>query len=58
MTDETKPDECLCVEIVDSETDEVIEKLGPYATQRQAERADDGVSRNLNHDKYFTRLVP
>ena len=45
------------VEIVDSETKEVIERMGPM-DERKAERVEAGASINLNHEKFFTRIVP
>lgn len=44
------------IEIVEFETEAVIERKGPYS-ERQANRIDDGMNINLNHDKYFTRIV-
>lgn len=46
------------VEIVDMDTDEVVEKLGPYTNERLAEKVENGVNINLNHEKFFTRRVP
>ncbi len=34
-----------------------VETLGPYASATLADKADDGVNRNLNHDRFFTRIV-
>lgn len=44
------------VEIVEIETNEVIERMGP-TTERQAERVRDGANINLNHADYFVRIV-
>ena len=32
----------------------VIKTLGPYATQRVADRVDDGLQVNLDHDHFYT----
>lgn len=45
------------VEVVAREGDEVVERLGP-ASERRAERIEDGLNINLNHEDYYTRLVP
>ena len=44
------------IEVVEFDTDEVIERKGPY-TERQADKIDNGMNINLNHDKYFTRIT-
>jgi len=41
----------------DPSTDTVVKRLGPYANQALASKADDGVTRNLNHERYYSRLV-
>lgn len=43
------------VEVVNSETGEVVNTLGP-APERKADKIEDGVNINLNHEKYHTRL--
>lgn len=45
------------VEIVEIDTDKVIKRMGPMS-ERKADRVEDGASMNLNHAKYFTRIVP
>lgn len=44
------------VEIVDRQTDEVVSRMGPMP-ERKAERVEDGVSINLNRDRFYTRIV-
>lgn len=44
------------VEIVDDETEEVVKRMGPH-TERTADRIEDGVNINLNHERFFTRIV-
>lgn len=44
------------VEIVNSKTGEVVNRMGPL-TERAANRVEDGVLINLNHDEYHTRIV-
>ena len=36
---------------------EKVEKRFEYATERLADKADSGLNRNLDHAKYFTRVV-
>lgn len=45
------------VEIVEFGTDKVERTIGPYATERNADKAMSGADRNLNHEKYYTRQV-
>ena len=44
------------VNLINSETGEV-EKVFEAQTKRAAERIDDGLNINLNHDKYYTEVV-
>ena len=45
------------VEILSEETCAVVKSLGPYTSERQAEKAERGVSANLDHDRYYTRVT-
>lgn len=45
------------VKICAFESKDVIpERVGPYYSEREADRADRGVNINLNHDKYYTTI--
>jgi len=44
------------VEIVDSDTQEVVKRMGPM-NERNADRVEEGVGINLNHAKFFTRVI-
>ena len=44
------------VEVIDADTDEVV-KVIEAANMRTAERVEDGLNINLNHMRYFTRIV-
>lgn len=44
------------VEIVDIETEEVVNRMGPFS-ERKAEKVEDGANINLNHERYYTRVV-
>ena len=45
------------VEIVKyGEPEEVVKRMGPMY-ERKAEKVDDGVNINLNHNEYYTRIV-
>jgi hypothetical protein len=48
----------LCIEIVESATGAVEKKLGPFATERLRDKADDGLTRQLDHARFYTRFVP
>jgi hypothetical protein len=43
------------VEIVDGK-DNVVKRMGPMS-KRKAEKVDGGANINLNHEKFFTRIV-
>ena len=43
------------VEVISMETNEVVKTL-EYSSEREAEHADCGVNRNLNHEAYFTQI--
>ena len=44
------------VQVIAYDTDEVIKEIA-VPTERQADRVDDGLNINLDHEKYFTRVV-
>lgn len=44
------------VEVVEYATEEVVKQLGPNSEWR-ANKIDDGMNINLNHERYFTRIV-
>jgi hypothetical protein len=44
------------VEIVEMGTEEVASRMGPMSEHR-AERVERGASINLNHEKFYTRIV-
>lgn len=45
------------VEIAEKKTHKVIEKIGPYSSERMAEKSERGVNINLNHDEYYTDVT-
>ena len=45
------------VQIKQYSDDKVIKELGPFYSERMAERADNGVNINLNHEEYYTITV-
>ena len=47
------------IEIIETESDKVEHtiKMDPPKGERMAERTEDGVNRNLDHDRFYTRLV-
>lgn len=47
----------LCIEIVEGATGKVEKKLGPFSSMRLRDRADDGVNRRLDHERYYTRFA-
>lgn len=42
------------IEVVEFETGKVVKTLGPM-DDRTAEKCDDGMQRNLNHEMFYTR---
>lgn len=53
---ETIVNDKVYVEIVEYNTGKVIKRMGPM-TRHSAERVDDGVNINLNHEEFYTRIV-
>lgn len=45
------------VEIVNYDTGIAEKKIGPFNSKCRAEKAEDGVIINLNHDEYYTRIA-
>jgi|688.fasta_scaffold466116_2 hypothetical protein len=45
------------VEIVEKATGNIESRMGPMV-ERKADRTETGAAINLNHDKFFTRIVP
>lgn len=46
------------VEIRAYDDDKAVKELGPYATKRQAEKADAGVNINLDISSFYTVITP
>lgn len=44
------------IEIVDHDTYEVVKTLRVHGL-RHAHKTEDGMNRNLNHSRYFTRII-
>ena len=44
------------VQIVELETDDVVKEID-CGDERRAERVERGVRINLNHDRFFTKVV-
>ena len=47
------------IEVVEILTDKVVRtiEINPPKNERQAERTEDGVNRNMAHERFYTRLV-
>jgi hypothetical protein len=45
------------IHIMSYRNDMVKHKIGPFTSARQAEKADTGLNRNLNHDAYYTQVI-
>lgn len=45
------------VDILSYEDDTRIRRLGPFPSMHLADKADDGVNRNLNHEMFYTEIV-
>jgi len=50
-------DDLWYVDIVNGDTDLTEKRLGPYDSESLAERAERGVNRNLDHDRFYTMTV-
>lgn len=46
----------FCIEVVDEATNSVVKAID-CASKRQADRIEAGLNINLNHERYFTRIV-
>lgn len=46
----------MYVEVVEYETEKVVKRLGPMSPWK-AGKVDDGLNINLNHERFYTRLV-
>lgn len=44
-------------EMGDNERFKVAKTLGPFSGESMADRADRGMNRNMDHDRFFTRIV-
>jgi len=44
------------VEIWSYEPDRIEKTLGPYVSERMAARAAMGANRNLDHERFYTKL--
>lgn len=44
------------VEIVETKTDRVERRMGPMS-ERQAERVERGAEINLNHERFYVRVI-
>jgi hypothetical protein len=44
------------IEVLSYETGQVVKVIGPVEDSR-ADRVEDGLNINLNHDEYYTRQV-
>lgn len=44
------------VEIREYETDRLEKRLGPMS-ERKADKVDDGLTRQLDHDRFYTVIV-
>lgn len=47
----------LSIEIVEATTGKVEKKLGPFASERLRDRADAGLTRQLDHERFYTRFA-
>lgn len=50
-------DKKFYVQIIEYASGEVEKELGPYNTERMADKACDGVDVNLNHGAYYSQVV-
>jgi hypothetical protein len=47
----------IYIQIREWGTDRVERELGPYANQRIADRAENGLMRQLDHERFYTETV-
>lgn len=51
-----KPGHYVVIYETTDKGDREEKRLGPYETERLAEKADSGANRNLNHERFWTRI--
>ncbi len=56
MGKQTKAKE-FYVEIREIKTRKVEKRMGPFASERMAEKCDRGANINLDHARYFTNIT-
>ncbi len=44
------------VKIIEHKTRKTIKQMGPY-TEHKADKIDDGININLNHEEFYTQIV-
>jgi uncharacterized FlaG/YvyC family protein len=48
----------VVIEVVDNETGEVVKTIDVTSrSDREVEKIDSGLNINMNHERYFTRIV-
>ena len=47
----------IVIEIVEYETDKVVKTVEVGGSMSKAYRVDDGININLNHEKFYTRIL-
>ena len=45
------------VEIIAYEDQEPVHTLGPFGSKKIAEKADNGLTRQLDHERFYTSIV-
>jgi len=46
------------IEVIEYSTNEVVKTIECHGkSERQVDRVDDGLNRQLNHEEFFTRIV-
>lgn len=46
------------IKIVSYESGETVKEIGPYASERSADRGEAGVNVNLDHERFYTEIEP
>jgi len=46
------------IEVISFDSGMVEKQLGPYTSERMADKAMSGVDRNLNHELFYSQVIP
>jgi uncharacterized FlaG/YvyC family protein len=45
------------IQVREFNTDTLVREIGPYQSLRLAEKAEDGLTRQLDHDRFYSDVI-